>query len=740
MEAGCRPRNRFSREIKDNMTGQPATFAPEQWDIVDDNDNRDDPLLDCLVILAKLHDRPISRTVMSAGLPLVKNRLTVQLVSRAARKAGLASRVLKRPLSHIHTHHLPAILLLKDRRACVAVEADHEGGSLQVIWPESEGTARIAIEALEKEYSGYAIFIKPKYRTESKRMTHPSDRSKNWFWGTIFSSWRIYRDVIVASFLINVFGLATPIFIINAYDRIIPNAAFETLWVLASGITVIYGFELVLRGLRGYFIDTAGKKSNLILSSILFEKVFGLRMEARPKSIGSFTKKLQQFESIRDFITSFSITALVDLPFSALALFAVWYIGGNILWTVLACIILILGYAFAVQIPLKKSVAKTFQADAQKNAILVEGLSGMETVKTMGAESNIQRAWEEAVSYIADWSARTRFLSSSVSHIALFLQNMAVVVVMIQGIYIIANGQMTGGGLIACVLLTRRATAPMTQVVGLMTRFHQARNSLKTLNRIMDLPSERPSDRVFLHRVNCRGDLSLHNLSFSYPDQTSEVLRSINLHIKPGEKVGIIGPIGSGKTTLGKLLLGLYQPTLGMVAMDGTDIRQIDPADLRHFIGYVPQDVVLFRGTVRDNIVLGTNDVDDSAVLRAARISGVSRFVEKHPMGFDMPVEELGRNLSGGQRQNIAIARAILLDPPVLIMDEPTSSMDNRSETLIKNNLLKTIPDKTTIIITHRTSLLDIVDRIVVISNETIVADGTRQRIMEALKNGHLTI
>lgn len=722
------------------MTEQERSQKPEEWHVLKDSDSYDDPLLDCLEILAKIHDRPISRTVLRAGLPLVQNRLTVELVSRAARRAGLSSRILKRSLNEFNTIELPAILLLKNRRACVAVAAAPEDGTLTVIWPESEGTQIVSCKELGDLYMGYAVFVKPKYRIDDQRISHPIDRSKNWFWGTIFSSWRIYRDVLVASFLINLFSLATPFFIINAYDRIIPNAAFETLWVLAGGITIIYIFELILRGLRGYFIDSAGKKSNIILSSILLEKVFGLRMEARPKSVGSFTKQLQQFESIRDFITSFSITALVDLPFALLALFAIWYIGGGLVWISIVCILLILAYAFIIQIPLKKSVGKSYHADAQKNAILVEGLSGIETIKILGAENKIQRAWEESVSYIATWSARTRFLSSSVSHVSHFLQNLSVILIIISAVYRLSRGEMSGGGLIACVILTRRATSPMTQVVSLMTRFHQARNSLKTLNKIMELPSERPAEKVFLHRVNFKGAITLQNVTFVYPGSTSEVLRNINLHINPGEKVGIIGPIGSGKSTMGKLILGLYQPTKGMVAMDGTDIRQIDPAELRNFIGYVPQDVVLFQGSVRDNIILGTNDIDDSTIFRAAQIAGVSQFVAKNPMGFDMPVEEQGRNLSGGQRQTIALARALLLDPPILVLDEPTSAMDNRSESMIRANMLKILHNKTTIIITHRISLLEIVDRIIVLNNETIVADGTKQYILEALKNGHLMI
>lgn len=722
------------------MTKNSNTTTTESWQITTDSDSFDDPLLDCLVILSSVYERPTSPIALRAGLPLVDNRLTVELVPRAARRAGLATRLLKRSLASLRNVELPAILLLNDRRACIVRQVNRSTGEALVIWPQSGGSATLKLEDLQEEYTGHTIFVKPKFQVDDRLASNTETNEKNWFWSTILSSWKIYRDVLVASFLINVFALVTPIFIINVYDRIIPNLAFETLWVLSSGVLIIYLFELVMRGLRGYFIDSAGKKSNIILSSILFEKVMSLRLEARPKSIGSFAKRLQQFESIRDFITSISITALVDLPFVFIFLAAIFYIGGHLIWIHITAIFLLLGYALIVQIPLKKAVRLSFSADAQKNAVLVEGLSGLETIKTLGAESKIQRAWEESVSYIANWTARSRFLATSVTHVAGFLQNISIVAVIIGSLYLIAQGQMTGGGMIACVILSRRAIFPMAQVVSLMTRYHQASNSLKSLNKIMSLPSERPPDKKFLHRVSIKGDIAVSNLSFTYPETTKEVLRSISFQVKAGERIGIIGPIGSGKTTLGKLLLGLYQPTGGSVSIDGTDIRQIDPADLRAFIGYVPQDITLFRGTLRDNIMLGTTGVADSAILRAADIAGVSQFIANQSHGFDMPIEEQGRNLSGGQRQNIAIARAILLDPPILIMDEPTSSMDSRNESMLKNNLKNIIQGRTTIIITHRLSMLEMVDRIIVLSKETIVADGTKQRIMEALQNGHLSV
>ena len=505
--------------------------------------------------------------------------------------------------------------------------------------------------------------------------------------------------------------------------------------MLAVGITIIYLFLVLMRGLRGYFIDAAGKRANLQISSSLLEKVLGLRMEVRPSSVGSFSKNLQQFEEIRDFITSFSISAVIDLPFVALGLFAVWYISGNLVLILIAAIILLLAYALAIQVPLKKAVEKSFAASSQKNAILVEGLTGLETIKMLGAESQIQRAWEEAVSYIAKWSAKARFLSSSVSNAANFIQNMAVVALVVGGVYKISTGSLTQGGLIALMILSRQAIAPMTQVVGLITRYHRAKAALGTLNEIMKLPVERPPGKAFLHRSRLDGAIELNNVTFSYPEQSTESLRNISLKIDAGERVGIVGPIGSGKTTLGKLILGLYEPDSGMISMDGTDIRQIDPAELRRCVGYVSQDVDLFRGSIRENIILGTRNIDDDLVLQAAELAGVSEIVRKSAVGYDLQVGEQGRNLSGGQRQSVALARAMLLDPPLLVLDEPTSSMDNRTEQRIKDRLQEILEGKGLILITHRASMLTLVDRIIVLEDGRIIEEGTHDGLM--FKNGN---
>jgi len=717
-------------------------ISPSGWNIGGDIDTHDDPLLDCLLQLVKLHGRSATRSSLSTGLPLVQNRLTVELFPRAASRAGLSARLLHRSLDKISNLQLPIVLLLQDHKACILASIDDRAEQYKILMPETGmGEQTVPRRELESIYSGYSLFVKPKFRLESEdvdKIRLASERG--WFWGTLLEHWRVYRDVFVASFLINVFGLVSPFYVLNVYDRVIPNGAFETLWVLSIGITIVYLFSVVMRGLRTYFIDEAGKKANLKMSAILLQKVLDLRMEVRPQSIGSFSKNLQEFESIRDFITSVSITAIIDVPFVVLALLVVWYIGSKIVFVHMGAIVLLLIYALIIQFPLQKAVEHSFKASAQKNAILVEGLSGLEAIKMLGAESQIQRAWEEAVSYINEWSNKARLLSASMSFFSFFINSMLVVAVVVYGVYMISRGDLTQGGLIALVMVSRQTIAPMSQVANLATRYHRARTALKSLNDIMKLPVERPEGKTFLHRTDIKGEIEAKNLDFAYPNQTVKTLNNISLKIKAGEKVGIIGPIGSGKTTFGKLLLGLFEPLSGMVCMDGTDIRQIDPADLRQSIGYVSQEIMLFRGTIRDNITMGAHDVDDSTILRVAELSGVSEFVKKNALGFDMEVGETGRGLSGGQRQCVAIARAMLYDPPVLVLDEPTSNMDNRTEVLLRDNLSKMIKNKTVILITHRASLLAMVDRLIVIDNGTVVADGPKTSVMEALKKGHLNI
>lgn len=714
---------------------------PESWKVEGHSDTIDDPITDCLAMLSKIFGQPVSKTAIRAGLPLENNRLSVSLSARAAARAGLSSRVLARPLKEISRLELPCILLLKPNRACILTDIDHQAGTITILLPETGmGKETVAIEEMKALYTGYSIFAHPLFDRVRDSAKPKKPRHRNWFWGKILDSWRIYRDVLVASFLINVLGLATPFFILNVYDRVIPNNAFETLWVLSVGIGIVYLFSLLMQGLRGYFVDLAGQKASITMSSELFEKTLGMKMSSRPESVGSFTNKIQQFDSIRDFITSLSITALVDLPFVVLGLLAIWYISGSVVIIHMVAIVVLIVYSILIYKPLKTSIEKSYQASSQKSAVLVESINGLENLKMLGAESKVQHDWEESVSHISRWGARSRFLSTSVNHVSTFVQSSCVVGVVIAGVYAISSGNLSQGGLIAVVILTRQAIAPMTQFVSLAARFHRAHTAYRTLKDLMKMDVERPAEASFLHRSSMRGELEFKNVSFKYQDQSIQALKEISFKIEAGEHVGLIGSIGSGKSTLGKILLGLYEPDNGIVTVDGTDIRQIDPTDLRHFIGCVPQDITLFRGTVRDNITLGHPDIDDEMIIRAADLSGVTGFIKNHAQGFDMQVGEQGRNLSGGQRQTIALARAMLLDPPIMILDEPSSSMDARTENTMCKKLQPILKNKTLVLVTHRASLLTLVDRIVVLDNGMIRADGPKENIMEALKNGQLTL
>jgi ATP-binding cassette subfamily C protein LapB len=396
--------------------------------------------------------------------------------------------------------------------------------------------------------------------------------------------------------------------------------------------------------------------------------------------------------------------------------------------------------SFAVQKSLAAVIGETLRTSSQRQATLIETLTGLETIKAIGAEGPMQRRWEQQIGHLGKLSLKARVLSLLAINSATFFQAMATVGVIVVGVYLIAEKEMTMGALVACTLLSGRALAPLSQIASLLTRFHHARAALDGINRMMALPVEREPGKSFVNRQNLKGEIEFKNVSFNYPGQQVAALQNVSFHIKPGDRLGVIGRIGSGKTTIEKLILGLYQPTEGSIWVDGVDIRQIDPAELRKNIGYVPDEPLLFFGTVRDNIVLGAPYVDDLAVIRAANISCASEFINRHPQGFDMPIGERGVGLSSGQKQSVAIARGLLLDPPILMLDDPSNSLDNRSEDNLKVKLDQHTQGKTLILITHRSSMLSLVNRLIVIDNGRVVADGPKDQILKALAGGGLNV
>jgi ATP-binding cassette subfamily C protein LapB len=703
-----------------------------------------DPLLDCLVEVCRLHGQSASRASLSAGLPLGqgaafgKGRLTLELAERAAGRAGMSAKLQRLALDKIDPAALPAILVLKDNHACVLL-GWAENGEARLLLPESgQGSVAMPREGLAARYTGVVLFVRPHFRFDGRTPEVRQVKQRHWFWSAVLAQRFVYRDVLWAALLINLFAIAFPMFSMNVYDRVVPNQALETLWTLAVGVLLIMCGDLFMRLLRSRFVDEASARIDVQISATLMERVLGMRLEARPESVGSFASNLRGFEQVRDFIASSTVTALIDLPFALIFMVVLAWISPWLLLPVVVAFVAILTLGWALQARLHALSQTTYQASAQRNATLIESLTGIETIKSLGAESVVQAKWERANAFLARINVRMRGLTASASYGTGWMAQGVTVAIVVIGVYLIGERQLTMGALIAASMLASRALSPAGQIVALLMQYQGARTAMESLNKIMANPIERPEGENFVQRPQLKGDIEFRNVKFSYPNRQDAALEGLSFKINAGERVALIGRVGSGKSTIQRLIMGLYQPTEGAVLLDGIDLRQLDPADVRRNVGYVSQDVTLFYGTLRENITFGLPYADDSAVLAAAELAGMTHFINRHPRGFDMPVGERGESLSGGQRQGIGIARAVLHNAPMLLLDEPTSAMDFSTEAQITQAIGHFAHNKTVVLVTHRTSLLAMVQRVIVIDGGKIVADGPRDRIMEALQSGRI--
>ncbi len=698
-----------------------------------DADTAPDTLLNALVALTRLHHKPFSAEGLVAGLPLENGRLTPSLFVRAAERAGFNAVHVTRSLEEITHLVLPVALILDDNKCCILLEKNEH--KAKVIYPGiQESSEEIELTSLESTYTGQCLYLKSIYKTGDE--AGPPDNRTHWFWETIRRSRGLYGEVLVASLLINVFALVTPLFVMNVYDRVVPNQALETLWVLASGVGIVYIFDLVMKSLRGYFIDAASKRADILLSAKTFSRVLDIKMNARPQRVGSFANNLQEFDTFREFFTSTTLIAIIDLPFVILFVLLIYSIGGILAVVPATAIPLIIIVGMLFQKPLQELIQKSFAESAKKHAMLIETLTALDTIKGARAEGVMQHAWESVNARIARLSLKSRFLSLSTINIAQIIQQLSTVAIVILGVYAIMDGNLSVGGLIACTILTGRCLAPMSQVASILTRYHHSITAYQAINRVMNLPVERPEGRKFLHRATITGDIEFRNVTFSYPDQKIPALNDVSFKIAAGEKIGIIGKTGSGKSTLQKLIMNFYDMNSGNLLVSGTDINQLDPTDLRQNISYVSQDITLFSATVRENIVLGTPLSDDASVLEAATLAGISQFLNEHPEGFDLMVGERGSNLSGGQRQGIAIARALVSRAPIVLLDEPTNAMDNTTELAFVNRFKTYIENRTLLLVTHKSSMLSLVDRLLVLNNGQLVADGPKDDVLKMLAAG----
>ncbi len=687
------------------------------------------------MLLAGHYGRRTSIATLSAGLPLRKdNTITPALFIRAAERANLNAKLSEQPLRAIQsTQNFPCIIALQDNQTCIIWSYSAKGYVVQ--FPETPDEKKTLSHAhLETLYAGYTFYIRPIARTDDRAGPAPADSKSNWFWGALSKHKILYSEVLIASVLINMFGLVSSLFVMTVYDRVVPNNALETLWALTAGVTIVYLFDFLTKNLRAAFLDWAGRKADINISATLFEKILGMTMAARPSSAGVLASKMREFESIRDFFTSASLMTLIDVPFILIYVAFIAIIGGPLAFIPLAAIPVVILISLYFQKKLSAIVADSLHENALKNALLFETFTGLETVKVQAAESYTQRSWEEITEKASETSFKSKKIAILAQNITTLIQQLVNVAIVVIGVYLIKDAQLSMGGLIASVILSGRAMGPLAQVASLLTRLSQTKQSLAHLDEMMQAPIERPKDKHFISKDHFEGKIDFQNVVFHYPNQTHPALKEVSFTIKPGERVGVIGAVGSGKTTIERLLLNLFAPDSGSVQIDGTDVRQIEPGDLRRNIGTVQQSPHIFYGSVRQNITMGHETASERAVLRAAEMAGVMEFLSETSAGLDTAVGERGEALSGGQRQSIAIARALLYDPPILVMDEPTASMDPASESRLRKRLETVCQGKTTLIITHKGSMLPLVDKIILMDKGKIIAYGPRDEIIKKLQ------
>lgn len=698
-------------------------------------DQSQDSLQGCLMWLVDHYRLTHSLTSLVSGLPLVKNRLTPELFARAAGRAGFACRVVRRGVQDIRPEVLPAVVMLASGRAAILKERrpGKDGADVFVVTDTFSGdeTEYTGPETFAPIYGGVMILVKATLKTQLHQELHSTARQ--WFWGTIREFRPLYYKVGIAALVINLVALTAPLFSMNVYDRVVPNAGYATLWVLGIGALVAYLFDTAFRQLRSYFVDVAGKGADILLASKIYAKLLNLRLQQQPMSAGAMANQLRDYDSLREFFTSSTIVAIVDVPFMFLFVLFIGLLGGPLFLLPLVSIPVVLVVCTLIQnqmLALSREIAR--ESD-MKHGHLVETINALENIKSIGSQSHAQGIWEMLVGTTGKQAGKIKFANNLALNFAYLSGQVVYVSTIMWGCYRVIDGQMTTGALVAASMLVMRAMAPVNQVAALYVRWTQTKIALETLTKFMGSAVEREDGQRYVHHPVVGGEITFDTVGFAYPGSKLASLYQASFTIRPGERVGIIGRAGSGKSTIARLVLGLYEPQEGRVRIDGLDLGQLDIAEVRQQVCYFPQNLHLFRGTLRDNLLMANPSASDADLVQAIEVSGAYRLVRRHPLGLDLPVGERGELLSGGQRQAIGLARALMREGRVAIFDDPTSEMDATSENWVKERLSKWLKDRTFILITHRPSMLELVDRLIVVDDARIIADGPKDKILAQL-------
>lgn len=689
--------------------------------------------------LAKSHGHAFSAAALRSALPTGLDLKKPSDLARALGTMGLRSRMMTEAPHRIDPAFLPCVLFRADGSQVLLVDIAPNRRTFTIIEPHAD-SLRVDLKkrALKRQFTSQVLLVSSARAEErdNRLRSVPDSSAGSWFWGPVRESWPSWAQIIVAAFCLNTLTLALPLFVMNVYDRVIPNVAFVTLWTLAVGVGIALLFDLALRTLRSNTLENIARRVDLRVASSLFDQAMNARLMSRPGGAAGMANSIRDFEAVRDFFGSASFVALIDLLFIGIFITALFFVVGPLAWVPLLAIPVVLALAIIAQFPLRRSAARAQQLSARRHIVLVESLLGIEAIKSLNGEPVMQREWENAIAASSRISGQTRFWSGLASSGTQFVQQAVSVGIIVFGVFLLADGQITVGALIAANILAGRVLAPLAAIAQTIFRAHYAFSSMRALTDLMALPRERPLGGGAKSDVRVTsGAIEFKDVTFSYPSAENPALNAASFTINPGESIALLGRVGSGKTTSGKLMNGLLQAERGNILIDGHGLAQIDPAELRDGIGYLTQDSDLFTGTIRENMVIGAPNASDEAIRKALYLAGMDSFVAASAEGLDFYLGEKGNRLSGGQRQGIALARLLLRKTPVLFLDEPTNSMDQQMEATVIQRLGELGDGKRTLIFcTHRMSLAALADRFIVLDQGRKILDGPKEDVLARLR------
>lgn len=688
------------------------------------------PFLDALLTYLRLFGKKPSREEFLSGLPVSNGDLSIDLAKRALKRYGCA--VVEHKSKKLTDQHFPVCALMENGTWRIVINKSNDFYNV-IDSTVPDGVRRVPAQKFDAEYTGFGVQALLDLQ-EIERRHVGTPQKGHWFWGHFKGQSKLIRDIILGSFVANLLAVAVSLFAMQVYDRVIPNQSVETLWVLVAGAMLAILMEAIIKVSRSHLMDISGKAIEIEISKGLFQKLMGMRLSSKPMTSGSLIYSVREFGSVREFFTAASVGSIADLPFVFIFLGLVYVIAGPVVWVMIAAIILIITPSLFAQKTMSRYAEEMQGGSSAVNKLLIEAGYASETVKTTRAEGFFQKKWEEMTILNAEKTSQQRYLASALTFWAAAMQQVSFVFAVVVGVYLVFVGEFTVGTIIAVSILSGRVLAPATQLSGTLARWQQVRSSLTGLEMIIESEQDRPIDRKFSRREVFDGEIKVQNLVYKYSEDSPKALQIHNIDIQAGKNIALLGSNGSGKSTLLKVLSGLYSPATGKILVDRLDLEQIDPEDARKNIGYLPQEVKLFSGTLRENLTLGFMNLEEHELFEAIDFAGLGRHVRNHPKGLDMEIIDGGDGLSIGQKQSVGLARIYLQDPKIILLDEPTASLDQTLEGELINRLKDWLQFRTSIISTHRIPVLNIVDDIIVLGNGAVAMQGERDKVLKQLQ------